>query len=55
LGPAIKAMRFSSDLEKKQQTIVYELKLKKPSAQEMSSKLVNEIVTLRGVLQVKWI
>jgi putative Mg2+ transporter-C (MgtC) family protein len=53
-GLAIKAMRFSSDLEKKQRTLVYELKLKKPDVFQVSSKLVNQLATLPGVLQVKW-
>jgi putative Mg2+ transporter-C (MgtC) family protein len=54
LGLEIKAMKFSSDLEKKQKTLVYELKLKKPDVFQASSKLVNQLVALPGVLQVKW-
>jgi putative Mg2+ transporter-C (MgtC) family protein len=53
-GLAIKAMRFSSDMEKKQKTFVYELKLKKPDVFQVSSKLVNQLMALPGVLQVKW-
>jgi len=53
-GLAIKAMRFSSDMEKKQKTLVYELKLKKSAVFQVSSKLVNQLVALPGVLQVKW-
>jgi putative Mg2+ transporter-C (MgtC) family protein len=53
-GLEIKAMKFSSDLEKKQKTLVYELKLKKSAVLQASSKLVNQLVALPGVLQVKW-
>jgi putative Mg2+ transporter-C (MgtC) family protein len=53
-GLAIKAMRFNSDLEKKQKTLVYELKLKKSAVFQLSSKLVNQLAALPGVLQVKW-
>jgi putative Mg2+ transporter-C (MgtC) family protein len=54
LGLEIKAVKFSSDLEKKQRTLVYELKLKKSAVFQVSSKLVNHLVALPGVLQVKW-
>jgi hypothetical protein len=54
LGLAIKAMRYGSDLEKKQKTLVYELKLKRSAVFEASSKLVNQLTALPGVLQVKW-
>jgi putative Mg2+ transporter-C (MgtC) family protein len=53
-GLEIKAMKFSSDLENKQKTLVYEMKLKKHAVFEVSSKLVNQLVALPGVLQVKW-
>jgi putative Mg2+ transporter-C (MgtC) family protein len=53
-GLAIKAMRFSSDMERKQKTLVYELKLKKSAVFQLSSKLVNQLTALPGVLQVKW-
>jgi putative Mg2+ transporter-C (MgtC) family protein len=53
-GLEIKAMKFSSDLEKKQKTLIYELKLKKPDVFQVSSKLVNQLAVLPGVLQVKW-
>jgi putative Mg2+ transporter-C (MgtC) family protein len=53
-GLAIKGMRFNSDIEKKQKTLVYELKLKKPAVFQVSSKLVNQLATFPGVLQVKW-
>jgi putative Mg2+ transporter-C (MgtC) family protein len=55
LGLSIKAMKFSSDLEKKQKTLVYELKLKKPDVFQLSSKLVNQLVAFPGVLQVSWV
>jgi hypothetical protein len=54
LGVAIKATKSSLDLEKKQKTLVYELKLKKPDVFQVSSKLVNQLATLPGVLQVTW-
>ena len=54
IGLAFKAMKFSLDLEKRQKTLVYELKLKKPDAFQVSSKLVNQLTALPGVLQVKW-
>jgi uncharacterized membrane protein YhiD involved in acid resistance len=53
-GLEIKAVKYSSDLEKKQKTLVYELKLKKSALFEVSSKLVNQLMALPGVLQVKW-
>ena len=53
-GLEIKAVRYSSDLEKKRKTLVYELKLKKSDVFQVSSKLVNQLATLPGVLQVKW-
>jgi putative Mg2+ transporter-C (MgtC) family protein len=53
-GLEIKAVKYSSDLEKKQKTLVYELKLKKSAVFQLSSKLVNQLMALPGVLQVKW-
>jgi hypothetical protein len=41
-------------MEKKQKTLVYELKLKKSDVFQVSSKMVNQLVTLPGILQVKW-
>jgi len=54
LGLEIKAKKFNSDLDKKQKTLVYELKLKKHAVFDVSSKLVNQLVGLPGVLQVRW-
>jgi hypothetical protein len=34
--------------------LVYELKLKKSAVFQLSSKLVNQLAALPGVLQVKW-
>ena len=55
LGLAIKAIRYSSDLEEKQKTLVYELKLKMPDVFQVSSNLVNQLVSLPGVLGVRWV
>jgi putative Mg2+ transporter-C (MgtC) family protein len=55
LGLSIKTMRYSSDLEKKQKTVAYDLKLKRPVVFDVSSKLVNQLGALPGVLQVRWV
>lgn len=51
---AIKAVRYSANLEVKQKTLVYELKLKRSALFQVSSNLVNQLMTSPGVLQVKW-
>ena len=55
LGLIVKSIKFSNDLEKKQKTIIYELKLRKADAFELSNKTVAEITKYPGVLRVRWV
>jgi len=54
LGVIVKAMRFDYDLDKKQKTIVCEVKLKKPEVFELYARVVKELKLQPGVEQVKW-
>ncbi len=54
LGPVVKTIKFNHDQEKKQKTIIYELKLKKADLFEVSNRVVDDLTTCPGVVQVRW-
>jgi len=54
LGPKLKAIRLTYDLEKKQKAFICELKLKKRNVFEVSSGVVAELTKCPGVLNVRW-
>jgi putative Mg2+ transporter-C (MgtC) family protein len=54
LGPKVKAMRLSYDLDKKQKTFICELKLKRREAFDLSSKIVAELTKFPGLLHIRW-
>jgi putative Mg2+ transporter-C (MgtC) family protein len=53
-GPMVKHIRLRYDLEKKQRTAVYELKLKKTDLFTVSTKMVASLAGYPGVVQVDW-
>jgi len=54
LGLSVKTIRLSHDAEKRQRTIVYELKLRKAQLFQMSNKAVSEMMNCTGVVRVEW-
>ncbi len=54
LGPKLKAMRLNYDVEKKQKSLICELKLKRRNVFEVSSSVVAELTKCPGVLHVRW-
>jgi len=54
LGPKLKAIRLTYDLEKKQKAFICELKLRKRNVFEVSSGVVAELTKCPGVLNVRW-
>ena len=55
LGPIVKTMRLSYDLEKKQKTMICELKIEKAEVLEMSEIVVKDLTLCPGVLQIRWL
>jgi putative Mg2+ transporter-C (MgtC) family protein len=54
LGPAVKSMRLHYDVETRKKTFVCDVKLTKSERFSMSSKVVNDLSKLPGVLSVGW-
>ena len=54
-GPLVKTMKFSYDLEKKQKTMICELKLKKAEVAEVSGNVIKELTRCPGMLHVRWL
>ena len=55
LGPIVKTMKLSYDLDKKQRTMICELKLNKLNAFELSGNVVKDLTLCPGVVQIRWI
>jgi putative Mg2+ transporter-C (MgtC) family protein len=55
LGPTVKTMKLSYDLEKKQKTITCELKLEKAEVLEMSDIVVKNLSSCPGMLHIGWL
>jgi putative Mg2+ transporter-C (MgtC) family protein len=55
LGPTIKTMKLSYDLEKRQKTMICELKLEKAEVLEMSDIVVKDLSTCPGILHIVWL
>src|SRR5882672_4160325 len=55
LGPIVKSIKLNYDLDKKQKTIEYELRLKKAEVFDLSSKVVTNLTQCPGVVQVSWV
>jgi putative Mg2+ transporter-C (MgtC) family protein len=55
LGLLVKSIKLNHDFDKKQRTIIYEVKLRKTEVFEKSNRAVSELAKLPGVLQVRWI
>jgi len=55
LGPMVRSIKLNYDLDKKQKTIEYELRLKKAEVFELSSKVVTNLTQCPGVVQVSWV
>jgi N-glycosylase/DNA lyase len=54
LGPVVKAIRLSYDVESKSRTVVFELKLVKRQAMNLCTKVVAELSRCPGVQLVRW-
>ena len=54
LGLIVNAMRFDYDLEKKQKTVVCDVKLKRREVFDLSANVVKELTLEPGIVQVKW-
>jgi len=55
LGILVKSVRLTHDLEKKQRTIIYEVKLRKSEVFGKSQRAMAELAKVPGVVQVRWI
>src|SRR5205085_992126 len=54
MGLAVKSIKLSHDLDKKQQAIVYEVKLTKTGVFEAANTVVAELAKCPGMLNVRW-
>ena len=55
LGILVKSVKLNHELDKKQRTIIYEVKLRRSEVFEKSNRAVTELTKVPGVVQVRWI
>ena len=55
LGLIVKSIKLTYELDKKERTIIYEVKLRKAEVFETSNKAVAELAKCPGILRVRWI
>jgi len=55
LGLLVKSIKLNHDFDKKQRTIIYEVKLRKTEVFDKSNRAVSELAKIPGVVQVRWI